>query len=73
MHAWVIVDHARERCRELRAEADCRRLAYGLRSRERAGLRRTFGRALLAFGSFLTAAGLRVADEAQVNGRRSIA
>ena len=72
MNAWLIDDHARERCSELRAEAERHRLAYGLRG-ERLGIRRHLGRTLLAFGSFLTAAGMLVADEVPVNGRRSVA
>lgn len=73
MHAWVIADHPRERCRDLRAEADRRRLVYGSSRRERRSLRRSLSRALLAFGSIVTSAGLRVAEDVPVSSRRSVA
>ena len=64
MHVWYIEDHARQRCSELRSEAERCRLVRTGRRAERAGLRRRVASGLFAVGSLFVAAAARVSGDA---------
>jgi len=67
MDAWLIAEHARRRCDELRAQAHADRMARSAVAVRR-NARRRIARALVALGSMVVAAGNRVLDEAQPAG-----
>ena len=63
MHAWIIEDHVRQRCRELRAEARRERLAREKPAAERTGLRHHIANGLFAAGSLLVSAAGRISGD----------